>query len=74
MAPKPTQKALQYCHPFSALDGIFWKNRWNLTLLLAVTIDGNDEILLLTWAIVLIESAEEWGVFFEPFQGFIPSC
>jgi hypothetical protein len=26
MAPGPTQKALQYCCPFIALDGTFWKN------------------------------------------------
>jgi hypothetical protein len=64
MALGPTQRALQYCRPFIALDGTIWKNRWDLTLLLAVTIGGNDEILPLAWAIMPTESAEEWNFFF----------
>jgi zinc finger SWIM domain-containing protein 3 len=46
----------------------FCKNRWDLTLLLAVTMDGNDEILPLAWAIVPTESLEEWIFFLDHFK------
>jgi transposase-like protein len=68
MAPGPTQQTLQYYRPFIALDGTFWKNRWDLTLLLAVTMDGNDEILPLAWVIVPTESLEEWTFFLRHFK------
>jgi hypothetical protein len=46
MTPGSIQQTLQYYHPFIALDGTFWKDQWDLTLFLVVTIDSNDEILL----------------------------
>jgi zinc finger SWIM domain-containing protein 3 len=73
LAPGPTQKAFQYCRRFIAFDGTFWKNRWDLTLLLAVTMDGNDEILPLAWAIVPTESNQHWNFFFKHFKAAFPS-
>ena len=58
IAPTATREAVRFCRPFIALDGTFWKTRWNLTLLLAVTMDGDNQILPLAWGIVPSESTE----------------
>lgn len=71
--PGPTQQALRYCRPFIALDGTFRKNGWDVILLLVVTIDGNDEILPLVWAIMSTESGEEWVFFLNHFRAAFPA-
>jgi hypothetical protein len=48
------------CRPFLALDGYHTKSRFRMTLLLACTLNSNNEILPLAWAIVPIEDGENW--------------
>jgi hypothetical protein len=45
--------------PFYALDSTYTRSRYNITLLLAVGIDAEDNILPLAWALVPGES-EIW--------------
>jgi hypothetical protein len=44
--------AVRYIRPFYALDGTHIRSKYNLTLLIAVGIDGEDHVLPLAWAIV----------------------
>ena len=68
IAPGPTAEAFRYCRRFIALDGTYWRNRWDLRLLLAVARDGEDEILPLAWAIVPSESEDNWRFFLKHFK------
>jgi len=67
IAPGPTQEAFRWCRSFLALDGTFWKTRWDLTLLLAVIMDGDNQILPLAWGIVPSESTDNWAFFLSHF-------
>ena len=58
MASGPTQEVFHWCRSFIALDGTFWKTCWNLTLLLAVAMDGDDQILPLAWGFAPAESTD----------------
>lgn len=54
---------------FLACDGTFTKNSFRQTLLLATTIDGNNEIVVLAWALVESENGDSWAWFFEKLKG-----
>lgn len=68
IAPGPTAEAFRYCRRFIDLDGTYWRNRWDLRLLLAVARDGEDEVLPLAWAIAPSESEESWRFFLKHFE------
>jgi hypothetical protein len=63
IAPGPSIKAFNNCCPLISLDGTFWKNQWDITLLIAVILDPNHEILPLAWGVVPSESEDHWGFF-----------
>jgi hypothetical protein len=73
VAPGETQEAFRWCMPFIAIDGTFWKTHWNLALLLAVAMDGDNQILPLAWGIVPTESADNWTFFISYFRCTFPS-
>jgi len=52
ICPGASQYAFGYCRPFIALDGTFLKTRFIQTLLQAVTIDANNQIFPLAYAVV----------------------
>lgn len=57
---------------FIAVDGTFLKARFVQTLLLAVGIDGNGNILLLAWAVVESENTMSWTWFLDCLKIAIP--
>jgi hypothetical protein len=63
IAPAATRAAFEACRPFVALDGCHTKSRFRMTLLVTCTLDGNNEILPLTWALVPIEDGDNWTWF-----------
>jgi hypothetical protein len=63
IAPATTRAAYEACQPFIALDGCHTKSHFRMTLLIACTLDGNNEILPLSWAVVPVEDAENWTWF-----------
>lgn len=54
------------------MDGTFLKARFILTLLLAVGIDANGELILLAWAVVESENRNSWEWFFRHLRRAIP--
>jgi zinc finger SWIM domain-containing protein 3 len=73
IAPGATQEAFRWCRPFIALDGTFVKTRWNLTILIAATMDGDNQILPLAWGFVPTESNDSWSFFLSHFRQTFPS-
>jgi hypothetical protein len=55
-----TKDAFEHCRKLVAVDGTFLKSRYLGTLLLAVTIDANNELLLLAYAVVDAENLNKW--------------
>ncbi|CAI5993235.1 unnamed protein product [Closterium sp. NIES-64] len=69
--PSAARHALNYCRPVVALDGTHLISAQKAVLLIAVTIDGNQEILLLAWALVESENKDAWTWFLKLFlEGF----
>jgi hypothetical protein len=60
IAPTITKAAYEACQPFIALDRCHTKSRFRMTLLIACTLNSNNEILPLVWAVVPVEDAENW--------------
>ncbi|CAI5988492.1 unnamed protein product [Closterium sp. NIES-64] len=69
--PSAALHALNYCRPVVALDGTHLISAQKAVLLIAVTIDGNQEILSLAWALVESENKDAWTWFMKLFlEGF----
>lgn len=54
-----------YCRPLIAVDGTFWKANWNITLLLAISTDGDNHNFVMAWGIVKSESEDNWAFFMD---------
>jgi len=52
ICPAESNISFSSCRPFIAVDGTFIKTRFQQILLLAVALDGNNNILVLASAIV----------------------
>jgi hypothetical protein len=52
----PVRATLSCLQPFYALDGIYTRSRYNLTLLLAVGIDAEDRVHPFAYALVPVEN------------------
>jgi len=60
--------AIQYLRQFFAFDGTHIRTKYNLTLLIAVGIDGEGHVLPLAWAIVPKENDLWWSWFINLFK------
>ncbi|KAK5813955.1 hypothetical protein PVK06_029406 [Gossypium arboreum] len=56
-------EGFRYCKPIVQVDGTFLNGKYNETLLLAISQDGNHNILPLAFAIVEGETKEAWAFF-----------
>jgi hypothetical protein len=63
IAPASLIKASTYCRGFMALDATHTKSKYRMMLLIATTIDANDNLLPLAWALVPTENVEWWTWF-----------
>ena len=60
---KATIKNFEHCWNFVAIDDTHCTATHCLTLLALTTLDDNDNILSLCWALILSENAENWAWF-----------
>ena len=72
ICPWQSRQSFQLMRKFIAVDGTFLKARFVQTLLLAVGIDANGNILLLAWRIVESENESSWRYFLEHLRKAIP--
>ncbi|KAE8222276.1 hypothetical protein CF326_g8408 [Tilletia indica] len=63
LASGAAKKAWEHCKPFVAVDGTFTKNRFNMVVLLAATMDADSNLVILAWALVPTESQATWEWF-----------
>jgi hypothetical protein len=64
ICPGTSRETFRHCRPFIAMDGTFTKEIFNLTILLAVTVDADNHAIILAWAVVEGESESSWRYFF----------
>lgn len=70
--PTATQKAFPECRNFVVMDGTHMKDLYRMTILSLVTLDGNNQIVPLSWAIVPTEDYENWKWFLQKVARYIP--
>lgn len=70
--PIATQKAYLRCRNFVAMDGIHMKDLYCMTILALVILDGNNQIVPLSWASVPTEDYENWRWFLRKVARYIP--
>ncbi|KAH0705849.1 hypothetical protein KY285_010378 [Solanum tuberosum] len=63
-SPEPCIDGFQTCRPVISVDGTHMYGKYEIKLLIAVGVDGNDNILPLAFAIVDKESKVAWKWFF----------
>ncbi len=73
VAPGSSRHGWLICRPFFAVDGTFLKGPYRMTLSAAVTLDGNNEILLLAWGLAPGECQELWSWFLAHLGHAFPS-
>ena len=54
------------------MDGTHMKDQYHMTILLMVTLDGNNQTISLSWAIVPAEGYENWRRFLRQVARYIP--
>ncbi|KFX86450.1 hypothetical protein V490_09076, partial [Pseudogymnoascus sp. VKM F-3557] len=62
-APASLIEASTHCRSFMALDATHTKSKFRMMLLIATTIDANDNLLPIAWALVPTENVEWWTWF-----------
>ena len=67
ICPSESHEAFQHCRSFLAMDGTFTEDIFNLTILMAASIDAANHAVLIAWAIVESENEDAWR-FFAPFS------
>lgn len=72
ICPSASKYSFTSCQLFVAVDETFLKTRYIQTLLLAVTIDANNEILPLAYAVVESENTSSWEYFLLHLKSAIP--
>jgi len=70
LAPRACIHAFWQCRRFVCLDGAHMKSEKGLILLIATTLDANEEILPLMWGFTRNESKESWLEFLYNFRAF----
>ncbi|KAG2019078.1 hypothetical protein GB937_005369 [Aspergillus fischeri] len=63
VAPAATLNAYTHCRRFLTIDRAPWKTKWDFSLLVAATLDANDQVLPLAWAVVPDEKVDSWAFF-----------
>ncbi|KAH0610214.1 uncharacterized protein H6S33_011741 [Morchella sextelata] len=63
ICPPTSRESFSHCRPFLAIDGTFTKTQYVQTILLAVSIDGDNHGCILAWALVEGENEESWRFF-----------
>lgn len=58
-----SKRIIRYVRKFLSLDGCIIKNKFKNSLLMAVCLDGDSHIIILAYAIVSIENADNWTWF-----------
>ena len=53
------------CRPLLGLDGCYLKGKYKGTLLVATTLDGNNGLLPVVYAVVESENGNSWDWFLE---------
>ncbi|CAI5473508.1 unnamed protein product [Closterium sp. Yama58-4] len=72
VSPSASRVALQHCRPVVGLDGTFLLSAQRASLLIAVVLDGNQEIILLAWSLVESENKDSWTWFLDLFTKTFP--
>ena len=62
---KPCIDGFVHCRPVISIDGTHVYGKYDIKLLIAITIDGNGSILPLAFVIVANESIETWTLFLD---------
>lgn len=62
--PTATKEAFLQCRNFVAMDGTHMKDLYCMTILSLVTLDGNNQIVPLSWAVVPTEDSKNWRCFY----------
>ena len=68
---KPCIDGFQTCRPVISIDGTHMYGKYEIKLLIAVGVDGNDNILPLAFGIVDKESKEAWKWFFRKLSAHV---
>lgn len=58
--PKCSENSVAYLRYFGAMDGAHCKARHRLVLLAVTSLDADEEILILAWALVPREDRANW--------------
>ncbi|WVZ72214.1 hypothetical protein U9M48_020712, partial [Paspalum notatum var. saurae] len=61
----PCVRAFQYCRPILCIDGTFLTGQYKGTILTAIGIDGNNQVLSVAFAFVEGENTDSWYWFLE---------
>ncbi|WVZ79577.1 hypothetical protein U9M48_027142 [Paspalum notatum var. saurae] len=61
----PCVRAFQYCLPLLCIDGTFLIGKYKGTILTAIGVDGNNQVLPVAFAFVENENADSWYWFLE---------
>jgi hypothetical protein len=72
ICPSSSRRIFQQGPKIFACDGTFTKNKFRQTLLFATTRDGNNEVVLLAWALVESENESAWRFFFSHLLRSVP--
>ncbi|KAH0637564.1 hypothetical protein KY289_037479 [Solanum tuberosum] len=70
-SPEPCIDGFQTCRPVISVDGTHMYGKYEIKLLIAVGVDGNDNILPLAFAIVDKESKVAWKWFFRKLSTYV---
>ncbi|KFZ19703.1 hypothetical protein V501_00553 [Pseudogymnoascus sp. VKM F-4519 (FW-2642)] len=73
VCPPVSVETFRLCRRLVVADGTFLKARFILTLLLAVGIDPNGELILLAWAVVESENSDSWTWFLRNLRHALPT-
>jgi len=63
ICPEVSAESFRHCRYLLAVDGTFTKEIFNLTILMAASVDADNHAVLLAWAIVEGESEDSWRYF-----------
>ncbi|XP_050224467.2 uncharacterized protein LOC126674126 [Mercurialis annua] len=68
---EPVVKGFQYCKPVVYIDGTHTYGKYEMTLLIASAIEGNNHIMPIAFAIVKSETAASWRYFMRMLKRYV---